>query len=90
MRVTINGLRKQYKEALQNEAYEYIDMEISEAFWSLKKVRVAFERYIGKNGEKRINPNPYDTCCYKWMKPSEQSNVEGMFVDDVLSGRKDV
>ena len=90
MRVTINGLKKQYEEALQNEEYEFIDVDISIDFWSLKKVRVAFEKHIGKDGKRCINPNPCDTCCYDYMKPSEQGNVEGMFMDDVLSGKKEV
>ena len=90
MRVTINRLREQYETALLQEDFEYIDMDISEAFWSLKKVRVAFEKHIGKDGKRCINPNPCDTCCYDYMKPSEQGNVEGMFMDDVLSGKKEV
>jgi len=61
---------------------------VSAHFWSLKKVRKAFEEYTGtEKSPKRINPNPYDTPTYYLMKPSEQANVEGMFMDDVLTGK---
>ena len=85
----LKTLQKLYKEALQKEAYEYIDFDIAPAFWEMKKVRRAFEKYIGTKEEpKRINPNPYGTPDYYSMKPSEQGNVEGMFMDDVLEGRR--
>ena len=74
-RVTINRLRKLYKEALRNEEYGFIDMDITEAFWSLKKVRVAFEKLIGKDSAETMN---YDV------------SVEGTFMDEILSGKKEV
>ena len=90
MKITINKLRKEYGKAILYEDYEYIDVDISMNFWSLKKVRRAFENHIGMNGKKRINCNSYDTHCYAYMKSSEQGNVEGMFMDDVLSGKKNI
>jgi len=89
MRITINKMKKEYQRAIEKEEYESAD-EVGYSFWQVKKVRKAFEKYIGKDERNRINSNPYDTPCYKFMKPSEQGCVEGMFMDDVLTGRRTV
>jgi len=88
-RVTLKRLRKDYKQALENEEYDYIDQVITPLFWGLKKVVSAFEKYIGPEEKpNRINPNLFDTPTYWYMKPSEQGNVEFMFMDEVLTGKR--
>jgi len=84
----LRTLRKWYRKVLDCEdedlAYQGFN-EIAEEFWQLKKMRREFEDYIGtEDCPRRINPNPYDTPTYWLMKPSEQANVEGMFMDKVL------
>lgn len=96
MRVTLSDLRRRYKELVKGveagkDTEMYIDEVISYDFWSLKKVRKAFEKYIGpEDRPNRINPNPYDTPTYYLMKPSEQGTVEGMFMDEVLTGKRTI
>lgn len=87
MRITLNNLKKAYDEAIENQD-DALYMQTCEAFWSLSKTRRRFEQMIGsKSKPKRINPNPHDTPDYWHMKPSEQGNVEMMFMEDVLEGR---
>ncbi len=83
----LRKLGRLYKEAIEQEDYEAVDIIISRQFWSLKKVQKAFEKLIGtEDRPKRINPNPFDTPTYYLMKPSEQANVEGKFMYEVLMG----
>ena len=90
MRVTVNKLKEFYKRLLEEkdeEVQEQMNFELGTMFWGLKTVRRDFEKLIGTEKEpKRINPNPYDTPTYWSMKPSEQGNVEGMFLDYYLAG----
>jgi len=82
----LRKLSKLYREAIKQEDYDFADTVISRQFWALKKIQKAFEKYIGTPEKpERINPNPFDTPTYYLMKPSEQGNVEGMFMDEVLS-----
>ena len=98
MRVTLNRLKKEYQDAMQAieengevDQYQYIDEVIGYRFWGLKKIVRAFEKYIGsEHRPNRINPNPYDTPTYYLMKPSEQANVEGMFMDEVLRDKRQI
>lgn len=97
MRITLNNLKSGYKqlqdkiakkELLDDEAEEWF-RDTSEMFWRLKKVRRAFEKWIGPDEKpNRINPNVYDTPAYQYMKGSEQANVEMMFTDEVLTGKR--
>jgi len=89
-RVTLKKLSKVYKEACEKEDYKLAD-SISFAFWQLKKVRKAFEKYIGpKDKPHVINHNSHDTPDYYSMKPSEQANVEFRFMDEVLFGKRKI
>jgi len=89
VRTTINELKRAYQRALSRGDFDFIDQVIAPKFWGLKKVRRAFEKYIGKEeSPNRINPNPLDTSDYYSMKPSEQANVEGRFMDEVLNGKR--
>ena len=97
MRITLNNLKAEYKqlqdkmekeEILEDEGQEWFNF-ISEMFWQLKKVQRAFERWIGPDERpNRINPNIYDTPAYQYMKGSEQANVEGNFMDEVLTSKR--
>ena len=87
----LRTLSRLYKEACKQEDYDFIDTVISQEFWSLKKVQKAFEEYIGtEDRPKRINPNIFDTPTYYLMKPSEQGNLEGIFMDRVLTGERNL
>lgn len=99
MRITINELKETYKELIdkieketeESILYDSWNFLISHDFWQLKKVQKAFEKYIGtEDNPKRINPNPFDTPTYYLMKPSEQGNIEGAFMDEVLTGERKI
>lgn len=88
MRITLNNLKNLYDEAIDNQDDNLL-FQVCEDFWSLKKVNRKFERMVGsENKPKRINPNMFDTADYWHMKPSEQINVEMMFMEDILNFRR--
>jgi len=87
----LHKLSRLYREAIKQEDYDTVTIVISQEFWSLKKVQKEFEKLIGTEDKpKCINPNPFDTPTYYLMKPSEQANVKGMFMDEVLRGERTI
>lgn len=87
MRITLNNLKKEFDKAIK-EQDDTLLYQVHENFWSLKKARYKFKHMIGSEDKpKRINPNLLDTPDYWHMKPSEQANVEMMFMEAVLNGK---
>jgi len=90
MRTQLKTIKKIYKEAIkiakkdEDEAMALVEEIVSPKFWELKKVQKAFEKYA----EAWRNPNEYDTPIYEYLKPSEQGNVENMFMDEVLTNQR--
>ena len=86
MSYQLRTLKKIYKEAIEKEDYNIIDFLVTQRFWQIRKVRKAFEKYA----ENWRNPNIYDTCCYKYLKPSEQALFESTFMNEVLLDIRDI